>query len=110
KLAVAPDELDVADGDFTGPDGSATSYWELADNALLDRVATGEAAPKPVSDYAVVGTDVTRLDLPDKLTGRPRYLHDLTLDGQLYGRVVRPPSRGRGRGASMGGRTARRPG
>ncbi|HTY31298.1 xanthine dehydrogenase family protein molybdopterin-binding subunit [Mycobacterium sp.] len=94
KLAVPPDELDVADGQFAGPDGSATSYWELADDALLDRAATGEAAPKPESGYTVVGTDVARLDLPDKLTGRPRYLHDLVLEGQVYGRVVRPPSRG----------------
>ncbi|OBI44786.1 molybdopterin cofactor-binding domain-containing protein [Mycobacterium sp. E796] len=94
KLAVPPDELDVDDGEITGPHGVATSYWELADDALLDRAATGAAAPKPESTYAVVGTDVARLDLPDKLTGRPRYLHDLVLDGQLYGRVVRPPSRG----------------
>jgi CO/xanthine dehydrogenase Mo-binding subunit len=94
KLSVAPDELDVADGEFSGPHGLATSYWELADDSLLDRAATGEATPKPESDYAVVGTDVARLDLPDKLTGRPRYLHDLVMDGQLYGRVVRPPSRG----------------
>jgi nicotinate dehydrogenase subunit B len=94
KLAVAPDELEVADGQITGPDGLSSSYWELADDTLLDRVATGEAAPKPESGYAVVGTDVARLDLPDKLTGRARYLHDLALDGQLYGRVVRPPSRG----------------
>ncbi|OBG21000.1 molybdopterin cofactor-binding domain-containing protein [Mycobacterium sp. 852002-51057_SCH5723018] len=97
KLAVAPDELDVADGDIIGPGGPeklATSYWELADDTLLDRPADGEAAPKPESDYAVVGTAVARLDLPDKLTGRPRFLHDLELDGQLYGRVVRPPSRG----------------
>jgi nicotinate dehydrogenase subunit B len=94
KLAVAPDELDVVDGEFNGPHGSATSYWELADDSLLDRAATGEVAPKPESDYAVVGTDVARLDLPDKLTGRPRYLHDLTLEGQVYGRLVRRPSRG----------------
>ncbi|OBA75431.1 hypothetical protein A5641_25765 [Mycobacterium sp. 1554424.7] len=94
KLAVAPDELDVDDGEITGPQGLSTSYWELADDSLLQRAATGEAAPKPESDYAVVGTDLARLDLPDKLTGRPRYLHDLVLDGQLYGRVVRPPSRG----------------
>ncbi|WP_206601471.1 xanthine dehydrogenase family protein molybdopterin-binding subunit [Mycobacterium paraense] len=94
KLSVAPDELDVADGEFSGPHGLATSYWELADDSLLDRAATGEATPKPESDYAVVGADVARLDLPDKLTGRPRYLHDLVMDGQLYGRVVRPPSRG----------------
>lgn len=94
KLAVAPDELDVVDGEFSGPHGLVTSYWELADDSLLDRAATGAATPKPESDYAVVGTDVARLDLPDKLTGQPRYLHDLVVDGQLYGRVVRPPSRG----------------
>ncbi len=103
KLSVAPDELDVVDGEFGGPHGLVTSYWELADDSLLDRPATGEATPKPESDYAVVGTDVARLDLPDKLAGRPRYLHDLVVDGQLYGRVVRPPSRGaRLRGVDTG--------
>jgi CO/xanthine dehydrogenase Mo-binding subunit len=94
KLAATPDELEIADGQINGPDGSTTSYWELADDSLLDRTVTGDAAPKAESDYQIVGTDVARLDLPDKLTGRPRYLHDLALDGQVYGRVVRPPSRG----------------
>jgi nicotinate dehydrogenase subunit B len=94
KLGATPDELEVSDGQITGPDDSSTTYWELADDSLLDRAATGEATLKPASDYEVVGTNVARLDLPDKLTGRPRYLHDLVLDGQVYGRVVRPPSRG----------------
>jgi nicotinate dehydrogenase subunit B len=94
KLAAATDELVVVDGQISGPENSATSYWELADDSLLDRAATGDTAPKPESDYGVVGTNVARLDLPEKLTGRPRYLHDLILDGQVYGRVVRPPSRG----------------
>ncbi len=94
KLSVEPDELDVADGQIAGPGGLSSSYWELADDSLLDRTATGQAAPKPESAYTVVGADIARLDLPDKLTGRPRYLHDLVLEGQVYGRVVRPPSRG----------------
>ncbi|WP_197515099.1 molybdopterin-dependent oxidoreductase, partial [Mycobacterium sp. 1245805.9] len=59
KLAVAPDDLDVDDGEITGPEGASTSYWELADDALLDRAATGAATPKPESAYAVVGTAVT---------------------------------------------------
>ena len=50
--------------------------------------------PKPISAYRVVGTSFARLDLPDKLTGRPRYVHDMAPDGMVYGRVVRPPSRG----------------
>ena len=93
KLAVPKEELTIDDGQIFAEDGAATSYWELADDTLMDRAANGDAAPKPVSAYHVVGTSVARLDLPDKLSGRPRYVHDLTLDGMLYGRVVRPPSR-----------------
>jgi CO/xanthine dehydrogenase Mo-binding subunit len=33
-----------------------------------------------------------RLDLPDKIAGRPRFIHDMSLPGMLYGRVARPPS------------------
>jgi CO/xanthine dehydrogenase Mo-binding subunit len=94
KLAVPKDDLTVDDGQMLAPDGAATSYWELADDTLLDRAASGDAAPKPVSDYRVVGTNVARLDLPDKLAGLPRYVHDLSLNGMVYGRVIRPPSRG----------------
>jgi nicotinate dehydrogenase subunit B len=94
KLALPKEVLAVEDGQITDRDGSATSYWELANDAVLDRPATGGAKPKPESDYRVVGTDVPRMDLPDKLAGRPRYVHDLQLDRMVYGRVVRPPSRG----------------
>ena len=53
--------------------------------------STSRAAParRPWS-----GTSVPRLDLPDKVSGRPRYIQDLRLPGQLFGRVVRPPSPG----------------
>ena len=94
KLNAPSDQLAVDDGQITAPDGAYTSYWELADDGLLDQDATGAATPKPPAAYRVVGTNVARMDLPDKLTGRPRYVHDLTLDGMVYGRVVRPPSRG----------------
>jgi nicotinate dehydrogenase subunit B len=94
RLGVPEDKLTVADGQILAPNGRASSYWELADAALLDRTATGGYPPKPASAYRLVGTSLPRLDLPDKLTGRPRYTHDLSPDGLCYGRVVRPPSRG----------------
>jgi nicotinate dehydrogenase subunit B len=94
RLGAREDDLTVHDGTFTAPDGSATCYRELADDALLDRTATGEAPPKSASAYQVVGTDVPRVDLADKLAGRPRFAHDLAPEGLLYGRIVRPPSRG----------------
>jgi len=86
--------LTVQDGTIAAQDGRTTSYWELADDRLLDRPATGLAEPKAVPDYRIVGTSVPRVDLPDKLAPRPRFVHDMALDGMLYGRVIRPPSRG----------------
>ena len=41
-----------------------------------------------------VGVSTPRLDLPDKVLGRPRYLADLRPEGLLHGRVLRPPSPG----------------
>jgi nicotinate dehydrogenase subunit B len=68
-------------------------YGELAARVDLDRDAT-DATPKPTDRSGVVGTSVPRLDLPDKVAGRPRFIHDLALPDQLVGRVCRPPSPG----------------
>ena len=94
RLRAPEAALTVEDGRFAAPGGASTSYWELADDALLDRPATGRAEPRPTSAYRVVGTSVARLDLPDKLAPRARFVHDLAPEGLRYGRVVRPPSRG----------------
>ena len=41
-------------------------------------------------DYRFVGQPVPRIDLPEKVSGHPRFVQDMTLPGMLYGRVVRP--------------------
>jgi CO/xanthine dehydrogenase Mo-binding subunit len=43
-------------------------------------------------DPVAVGTDAPRIDIPDKVLGRPRFLTDLRSVGLLHGRVLRPPS------------------
>ena len=50
ELAVPKDELAIDDGQICAPLGAATSYWELADDTLLDRAATGAVAPKSASE------------------------------------------------------------
>lgn len=94
RLNVPDNALKVEDGAITGPDGRSTSYWELADDTLLEREATGAITPKDSGAYRVVGTSVPRIDLPELVAGTPRFVHDMALDGMLYGRVIRPPSRG----------------
>ena len=85
--------LTVEDGQILAAgEPTGLSYWSLASPGLLDREA-GEPVPvKPPAEWSVAGHSVPRLDLPDKVTGRPRFLHDLVLPGMLYGRVVRPPA------------------
>jgi CO/xanthine dehydrogenase Mo-binding subunit len=91
RLGVPAPDLTVADGEICAPDGRRTSYWEQ--ELPLD-APVGEADPKVSSGYTVVGRSVPRLDVPDKVAGRPRFLQDLRPTGMLHGRVLRPPSRG----------------
>ncbi|WP_415500088.1 molybdopterin cofactor-binding domain-containing protein [Acetobacter sp.] len=46
---------------------------------------------KTPAEYRVVGRDMPRVDIPDKVTGRAVYVHDVRVDGMLHARVVRPP-------------------
>jgi CO/xanthine dehydrogenase Mo-binding subunit len=92
RLDVRANLFTVEDGTVSGGGRSAT-YWELIDDALLDRDATGTVAPKAPADYRVVGKAALRRDLPDKVMGRPRYVQDLVLPDMLYGRIVRPDRR-----------------
>ena len=94
RLGVAAEMLTIEDGTIVGPGNLRTSYWELADAALLQRDAIGGAAPEPPSARRVAGTPAARLDIPDKVFGRPRFVHDLVLPGLLHGRVVKPAGPG----------------
>ncbi len=94
RLGVPPESLQVEDGTIVGPGNLRTSYWELADNALLARDASPGIAAKAPAARRIAGTPVARLDLPDKVFGRPRFVHDLALPGLLHGRVLKPASPG----------------
>jgi CO/xanthine dehydrogenase Mo-binding subunit len=90
RLGVDADALDIEDGTISGPGNVRTSYWELADEVSLDRDATPGVTPKSVSSRTLAGSSVQRIDIPDKVLGRPRFIHDQSLAGTLHGRVLRP--------------------
>ena len=90
RLGVEEDALAVEDGTISGPGNARTSYWELADEVSLDSDATCRAAPKLAAARRIAGSSAARLDIPDKVFGQPRFIHDLSLPGMLHGRVLRP--------------------
>ncbi len=91
EFGVSVDKLKVTDGTIA-IEGRATTtnYWALATAALFDRNATAQVPVKEPADYTIVGKRADRIDLPDKVMGRARYVHDMVLPGMLFGRVVRP--------------------
>ena len=92
RLGAPIETLSVDGGRIVSATGGETSYWELVDDDLLDRDATGRVAPKPASAHRIVGAPIARLDLGDKVFGAPCFIHDLELPRMLHGRVLRPPS------------------
>lgn len=94
RTGVPPEDIRVEDGEFIGPDGSLGSYWSQTDEMILDCDADPTVVPKRSEALRIVGSASPRLDLPDKIFGRPRFIHDLRLDGMRFASVVRPPSRG----------------
>jgi nicotinate dehydrogenase subunit B len=94
RLGVPSDSLSVEDGTIIGPGNLRTSYWELANPALLEREASAQVRVKPPAARRIAGTAVPRLDFPDKVFGRPRFVHDLSLPGMIHGRVLKPAAPG----------------
>jgi CO/xanthine dehydrogenase Mo-binding subunit len=90
RLAVTLEQLSVEDGVVSARSGGSVTYWELTDEALLRREASGEARPKTAAEYTLIGRSVERIDIPAKVCGAPVYVHDLDLPGMLHARIVRP--------------------
>lgn len=91
--SVPIDDLAVADGTVTAPDGRTTSWWDVASSVDLD-LDVAVTTPKDPAAYHSVGTSLPRVDIPDKVAGRARFVQDLQPAAMLHGRVLRPPSRG----------------
>jgi CO/xanthine dehydrogenase Mo-binding subunit len=95
RTGVAMEVIRVEDGAFLGPDGALLgSYWTLADAQLLACEASPGARARPAGARRIAGTSAPRVDLPPKVFGAPRFIHDLRLPGMLHGRILRPPARG----------------
>jgi nicotinate dehydrogenase subunit B len=90
RLGVDASTFAIEDGTFSGPGNVRTSYWELASEVSLDRDATPGAVAKPIARRTLTGHSAQRLDIPDKVFGHRRFIHDMALAGLLHGRVLRP--------------------
>ena len=109
KLGVAKASLTVKDGVVSGG-GKTVTYGALVGDKLFNvkisgfttagsattapTANAGSPGTKPVSQYTLVGTSPPRVDIPDKVTGKMTYVHNVKIPGMIHGRVVRPRGQG----------------
>lgn len=90
RLGVDAALLAVDDGTISGPGNVRTSYWELSGDVSLDFEAVAGIVAKSSATRSVAGHSVQRVDIPDKVFARPRFIHDHALPELVHGRVLRP--------------------
>lgn len=90
RLGVDAALLGVDDGTISGPGNVRTSYWELSGDVSLDHDVTAGIVTKSAVTRSVAGHSIQRVDIPDKVFARPRFIHDCALPGLVHGRVLRP--------------------
>ena len=95
RLGRPAGDLQIVDGVVRAKDGTgAVTYGELIGDRAFNLKVDGGAPLKAPQSFRFIGKSLPRPDLPAKVTGRHRYLHDLTLPSMLHARVIRPPAHG----------------
>ena len=101
NLGVPVANLTVDKGVVSGG-GKTVTYGELVGGKLLNvtganvALQPGVAPAKPIDQYKTVTKRdmVVRIDIPDKVTGKMVYVHNVRVPGMLHGRMVRPRGQG----------------
>jgi len=92
ELEVPRERLIVKDGTISDPQtGRSITYWDIFGGQQFGRQVTGLVQPKKPDQHTLVGQAAKNLDLLDKVTGNPCFVHDLDFPGMVHARVVRPP-------------------
>jgi len=87
------DQLSVRDGVVTHQSRTVT-YGELIGGRQFNISLNAGAKRRHPREWTVLGTPLKRLDMPDMVTGRLEYVHNVRVPGMVHGRVVRPPTVG----------------
>jgi isoquinoline 1-oxidoreductase beta subunit len=96
-LSVPADELTTEPGMVVhAKSGRKLGYGEIAKSATvpnpLPKVTAADL--KPLAQCRLIGKDLPRVDIPEKVTGKAIYGHDVQLPGMLYGAVLFSPVEG----------------
>lgn len=96
---LAADELGVDRADLSLQDGAvvvasdtstSVSFADLASGKASSREIDPDAELKDASEYTVIGESIPRPDVKQKVDGSLKFGIDATVDGMVWGKIVRP--------------------
>ena len=92
RWGTAPDTLRTEGGAVIRRDGERLSYAELAEAAAL--ISPPQTAPRPASEWRLLGRSLPRPDMLGKVTGTTPYGIDTRLEGMKFASVRMCPRPG----------------
>jgi isoquinoline 1-oxidoreductase beta subunit len=93
KWGVDPSTCKVSKGIITNAKGQKLQYGEVVKEAALLEVPENVVLKKP-SEYTIIGTNATNVDLEKIVTGKPLFGIDYKTEGMQYVSVLRAPAFG----------------
>jgi isoquinoline 1-oxidoreductase subunit beta len=84
--------LSTRDTAVWAPDGRSATYGSLTEAAAEVVVPAVSNAPKPASEYRLIGKSTPRVDARSIVTGAAKFALDVDVPGALPTVVVRPPT------------------
>src|SRR6266508_1136453 len=92
RLGVQAGSLVVSKGvvSIDGHPTQSVTYGALLGDKPFNVKFTGTAPQKPINRYKLVGSNVPRVDIPDKASVTYLHMEHVRLPDMLHGRIVRP--------------------
>jgi len=92
NLGVEVQNLEVTDGLIQSRETNVSiTYWEMMAGKKFDILVDETPKIKLPQDHKIVGTCVLPKDMMNIITGRLTYIHDMSFEGMLHARLIRPP-------------------
>ena len=70
------------------------TYAQLTKGKKIARKLDKKPAVEPVSEFTIVNKPATRIDAPEKVTGKALFAGDIRIPGMMYAKILRPPAHG----------------
>ena len=95
KWKVPVESLIAHDGKVNHtPSKRSATFGSLTEGRKMMQRIKDDVAVKPISDWAIAGKSIPKVNGESFITGKHRYVSDMRLPGMLYGKVLRPGAYG----------------